>query len=55
MRRSIDKHGMITMLTVLCPTYAQLHPDWTLVRTEIDVNLWAHLDDNIVAQLCKPH
>mmetsp|Transcript_111580 Transcript_111580/g.216084 ORF Transcript_111580/g.216084 Transcript_111580/m.216084 type:complete len:259 (+) Transcript_111580:71-847(+) len=48
---NIDIGEMRTMIKEMALTCHELYPEWSMVRTEVDADLWAHMDSDVVAQL----
>jgi len=48
---TIDMGEMRTMIKEMALTCLDLYPEWSMVRTETDANLWAHIEPDDVAQL----
>mmetsp|Transcript_73972 Transcript_73972/g.143029 ORF Transcript_73972/g.143029 Transcript_73972/m.143029 type:complete len:263 (+) Transcript_73972:73-861(+) len=47
----IDMGEMRLMIKDMALTCHELYPEWSMVRNETDANLWAHMDQEHVAQL----
>lgn len=47
----IDIEEMRTVIREMALTCHELYPEWTMVRTEVDADLWAHMDNDTIAQL----
>jgi len=48
---SIDIGEMRSMIKTMALTCQELYPEWSMVRNQTDANLWAHMDNDTVAQL----
>lgn len=48
---SIDIEEMRTMIKEMALTCHEIYPEWSMIRTDMDADLWAHMENDDVAQL----